>query len=102
MMIMALAEAAKLPAGKAYADAALRAGNYIWNNNRDHDGQLWRASLNGRSSVPGVQEDYAWLADAFISLYDLSHNEEFGWSAPAASLNTCRTCSWIRPVAGIS
>ncbi len=74
MMIMALAEAAELPAGKAYADAARRAGNYIWSNNRDHDGQLWRVSLNGRSSVPGVQEDYAWLADAFISLYDISHH----------------------------
>ena len=74
MMIMALAEAAGLPAGAAYADAALRAGNYIWTNNRDHDGELWRASLNGRSSVRGVQEDYAWLADAFVSLYDLSQN----------------------------
>jgi uncharacterized protein YyaL (SSP411 family) len=74
MMIMALAGAAELPAGAAYADAALRAGNYIWSNNRDQDGKLWRASLNGRSSVPGVQEDYAWLADAFISLYDLSQN----------------------------
>ena len=75
MMIMALAEATELPAGEAYADAALRAGNYLWTNNRDHDGSLWRASLNGRSSVAGVQEDYAWLADAFISLYDLSHQE---------------------------
>ena len=84
MMIMALAEAAELPAGKAYADAALKAGNYIWNNNRDHDGQLWRASLNGRSSVPGVQEDYAWLADAYISLYDLSRHEI--WLERARSL----------------
>jgi hypothetical protein len=84
MMIMALAEAAELPAGEAYAVAALRAGNYIWTNNRDHDGQLWRASLNGRSSVPGVQEDYAWLADAFISLYDLSHQEL--WLERARSL----------------
>ncbi|MFB3078186.1 MAG: hypothetical protein ACE1Y4_09275, partial [Lysobacterales bacterium] len=75
MMIMALTEAAELPTGEAYADAALKAGNYIWTNNRDHDGKLWRASLNGRSSVAGVQEDYAWLADAFISLYDLSHHE---------------------------
>jgi len=75
MMIMALAEASGLLASKAYADAALKAGNYLWTNNLDHDGQLWRASLNGRSSVPAVQEDYAWLADAFISLYDLSRQE---------------------------
>jgi len=91
MMVMAFAEAASLPAGEAYADAALKAGNYVWANNRDHDGQLWRASLNGRSSVPAVQEDYAWLADAFISLYDLSHQE-----------NRCRKSSGTRPMAGIS
>ena len=75
MMIMALAEAAALPGGERYADAAMRAGNYLWANNRDRDGYLWRASLNGRSSVPGVQEDYAWLADACISLYDLDHEK---------------------------
>ena len=74
MMIMALAEAARLPSGDAYAAAALKAGHFLWNNNRDHDGQLWRASLNGRSSVAAVQEDYAWLADAFISLYDLGRD----------------------------
>jgi uncharacterized protein YyaL (SSP411 family) len=84
MMIMALAEATALPAGEAYSDAALMAGNYIWTSNRDDDGQLWRASLNGRSSVPAVQEDYAWLADAFISLYDLSRQEL--WLARARKL----------------
>jgi hypothetical protein len=46
----------------------------LWRNHRDGNGQLYRASLAGRASVPGVQEDYAWLADAFISLYDLSHD----------------------------
>jgi len=84
MIIMALTEAAELPAGEAYADAALRAGNYLWISNRDQDGGLWRASLNGHSSVPGVQEDYAWLADAYISLYDLSHQDL--WLERARSL----------------
>jgi uncharacterized protein YyaL (SSP411 family) len=72
MMIMALTEAAGLPDGKIYGEAALDCGNFLWNNNRDDEGQLWRASLHGRSSVPGVQEDYAWLADAYVSLYDIS------------------------------
>jgi uncharacterized protein YyaL (SSP411 family) len=75
MMIMALAEGAGLPGGRAYANAALKAGEYIWANNRHPSGQLWRASLSGRRSIPGAQEDYAWLADAYISLYDLSHEE---------------------------
>jgi uncharacterized protein YyaL (SSP411 family) len=74
MMIMSLTEAATLPGGGAYAEAALKCGSFLWNSNRDKNGQLWRTSLNGRSSVPAVQEDYAWLADAFISLYDLGHD----------------------------
>ncbi len=72
MMIMALAEAAVVPGGKAYGEAALDCGNFLWSDNRDDKGQLWRASFDGRSSVPAVQEDYAWLADAYISLYDIS------------------------------
>jgi uncharacterized protein YyaL (SSP411 family) len=74
MMIMALAEAAVLPGGKAYGEAALDCGNFLWSSNRDNKGQLWRASFDGRSSVPAVQEDYAWLADAYVSLYDISSN----------------------------
>ena len=72
MMIMALAQAGQLKGGDPYAKAALEAGQFIWQNHRDSKGNLYRASLEGRSSVPGVQEDYAWLADAYISLYDLS------------------------------
>jgi hypothetical protein len=72
MMIMALAEAAVLPGGKAYAEAAMNCGDFLWNESRDGEGNLWRASFAGRSSVPAVQEDYAWLADAYISLYDIS------------------------------
>lgn len=88
MMIMALAEAAALPGGAKYAEAALRCGNVLWRNNHTQaaatGGQLWRASLNGRTSVAATQEDYAWLADAYISLYDLS--QEKIWLERARSL----------------
>jgi uncharacterized protein YyaL (SSP411 family) len=89
MMIMALSQAGHLPAGEAYAKAALKAGEFLWQNHRDRtsdspgdrpaesEGKLYRTSLDGRSSIPGVQEDYAWLADAFISLYDL--NQDSRW-----------------------
>jgi len=84
MMIMALAQAGQLPAGEQYAKAALKAGQFLWQNHRDSEGGLYRASLEGRASVPGVQEDYAWLADAFISLYDL--NRDSRWLDRARSL----------------
>lgn len=88
MMIMALAQAGQLPAGEQYARAALKAGEFLWQNHRlggsDKNVRLYRASLEGRSSVPGVQEDYAWLADAYISLYDLSRDSR--WLKRARSL----------------
>ncbi len=84
MMIMALAQAGQLPAGEQYAKAALKAGEFLWQNHRDNEGSLYRASLEGHASVPGVQEDYAWLTDAFISLYDL--NQDTRWLDRARSL----------------
>ena len=71
MMIVALAEAAQVLDEPRYGAAALRAGESLWAHSRRDNDMLWRATLDGRSSVPAVQEDYAWLADAFIHLYDL-------------------------------
>ena len=84
MMIMALAQAGRLPMGEHYAKAALKAGEFLWQNHRDSEGRLYRASLDGRSAVQAVQEDYAWLADACISLYDLSQDKR--WLERARSL----------------
>jgi uncharacterized protein YyaL (SSP411 family) len=72
MVIQALAQAGQLAGGEAYSEAALEAAQFIWRNHRDSNGKLYRISLEGRASVAAVQEDYAWLADAYISLYDLS------------------------------
>ncbi len=72
MMIVALAEAAQILDEPRYRRAALRAGESQWEHSRRDNNKLWRARLDGRSSVAAVQEDYAWLADGFIHLYDLT------------------------------
>jgi len=93
MMIMALAQAGHTADGERYANAAIKAGEYLWHKHRDGAGHLYRASLDGRASVPGVQEDYAWLADAFISLYDLS--QEARWLKRARQLiETMQSLFW--------
>ena len=84
MLIMALAQAGQLPGGERYAKAALKAGEFLWKNHRDNEGRLYRTSFEGRPSVQGVQEDYAWLADACISLYDL--DQDMRWLERARSL----------------
>ena len=72
MMIVALAEVAGILQEPRYQSAALRAAEFLWKKSYRGDGTLWRIHLDGRSSVPALQDDYAWLADGFIQLYDLT------------------------------
>ena len=70
MMISTLALAADLLGNPAYLEAAKRAAQFIWDNNWRQEGELWRVHLDGRSSVVGSQEDYAYLAEGLIHLFD--------------------------------
>ena len=72
MMITAFAEAADLLGSADYRRMAERAAAFIWQHNRPSPGHLWRVHRAGRSSVPGTLEDYAYLAEAMLHLYDLS------------------------------
>jgi uncharacterized protein YyaL (SSP411 family) len=71
MMIVALAEAAAILNEPRYQAAALRATVSLWDS-RQTTGELRRVHLDGQSSVPALQEDYAWLADGFVHLYDIT------------------------------
>lgn len=71
MMITSLAQAGFLLNEQSYSDAAVKSANYLWNTHRSSSGKLWRASLNGKTSVRASQEDYAYLAESFIMLYDV-------------------------------
>ncbi len=74
MMIVALTEAAVQFSVERYAAAAIRCGEFLWQNHRKDDGALWRASYMARTKVAAVQEDYAWLADACINLFDMTRD----------------------------
>lgn len=53
-----------------YLDAATKAADSVLKFNRTEDGQLSRSSLSGHASVIALQEDYAYLAEALLQLYD--------------------------------
>ncbi|MDE2690691.1 MAG: thioredoxin domain-containing protein [Acidobacteriota bacterium] len=72
MMIRALAEAADALAEPAYAEVAARAADFLWRHNRRDDGGLWRVWLDGEASTPGLVQDYAHLAHAFVALHDVT------------------------------
>lgn len=93
MMITAFAEAGDVLNRPDYIKVAEKAANFIWNNNRQDDGQLLRAFYAGSASVDSSQEDYAYLAESYLILYDLTGKE--GWLTRAEALaNTMQDKFW--------
>lgn len=74
LMITALAEAGDALAEQRYIDAAITAANRVFEQNHDSDGALWRVAYRGRVSVPAVQPDYAFMAEAALALYDVTED----------------------------
>jgi uncharacterized protein YyaL (SSP411 family) len=70
-MIRAFVEAARAFDRNDYGKAAAQAGRYLATQ-LVRDGRVSRSALDGRISGPGVLEDYAAVALAFLDLYALT------------------------------
>lgn len=84
MMIKALAETAQVLENKVYYERAKKAANFILDNLVMPDGGLYRNYKNGKATIPGFLDDYTFMIEALISLYEADFNEE--WLAEAQSL----------------
>ncbi|MDX1384571.1 MAG: thioredoxin, partial [Thermoanaerobaculia bacterium] len=92
LMVAALAEASTV-LGERYADAAARAADALWAGSRQPDGRLFRIRLDGEASVAGLLEDYAYLAEGLVALYDAAGDER--WLERAVELSeTMRRDFW--------
>jgi len=99
MMISAFAEAGDALNNQEYIDAAVRAAQFIWDNNRADDGNLLRAFYDGSASVESSQEDYAYLAESYVKLYDVTGKD--GWLTRAEALvNTMHQKFWDETAGG--
>jgi len=99
MMISAFAEAGDTLNKPEYIEAAVRAGNFIWENNGPENGELLRAFYDGHASVESAQEDYAYLAESYLMLYDVTGKD--GWLKRAEALaNTMHEKFWDSEVGG--
>ena len=70
MMITALVRAYESLGEARYLHAAERAAETLWATGRSAEGQLWRVQLAGRSSIPALHEDHAYLLEALLGLLD--------------------------------
>ncbi len=55
--------------------AALKNARFIKEIQLRADGGLWHSYKNGKSTINGFLEDYAFVIDAFISLYQITFDE---------------------------
>ncbi|MRX70094.1 DUF255 domain-containing protein [Flavobacterium resistens] len=60
-----------------YKEIALKSANFIVDNQLQKDGSLNHSYKEGKSSISGFSEDYATVADAFISLYEITLDEKW-------------------------
>lgn len=72
LTIAALAQAFAATGKQEYLDAAEKAVAFILGQHRDKGGRLLRSSSGGRVSGEAILDDYAFLSDALLELYQVS------------------------------
>jgi uncharacterized protein YyaL (SSP411 family) len=70
LMIEAFAVAARAFPGRGYAESALRASSFLRQRLARADGGLFRTYRAGKAHLSAYLEDYAYLAQGLISLYE--------------------------------
>jgi len=85
MMIKGLADAATVLNHDLYYESASRAANFILSNLKAENGGLYRNYKNGKASITGFLDDYAFLIDALIALYEYDFDEKWLEEAKALS-----------------
>ena len=84
MMIEAFAVAAQVLDEPRYARAAVRAAEFLLTTMRSENGLLLRTAKDGRAKLNAYLEDYAYLANALVSLYEATFEPR--WLTAASEL----------------
>ncbi|MSQ96950.1 MAG: thioredoxin domain-containing protein [Gemmataceae bacterium] len=86
LMIASFAKAAQVLEKPEYAQAATRAADFLLTRMRRADGRLFRTTLGAAPpKLNGYLEDYAYLADALVTLYEATFEPR--WIASALQLS---------------
>lgn len=77
LMVQGLCAAYQATGTTPYLDAAKRAADFILERLSTPEGGLYRAWREGTAKVPGFLEDYAFLANALIDLYECDFDKRY-------------------------
>jgi uncharacterized protein len=83
LMVSGLAHAYEATSNEVYRERAIASGDFIWDNMWSGK-KLFRNRKNGKSTINGFLDDYAYTIMAFTDLYHITFNEE--WLARAEKL----------------
>jgi len=76
LMLGSLAEGYRLLRDRRYLDAAERAARFVLSGLVREDGGLFRTARAGHAHLPAYLEDYAFLVDGLLDLYEASGEAE--------------------------
>ncbi|HTE29216.1 MAG TPA: thioredoxin domain-containing protein [Chryseolinea sp.] len=62
---------------REYLEGALKCATFLEKNRVDNNGHVWRVSNEGHPSIEGFLDDYAFLARAYIQLYQCTFDIHF-------------------------
>lgn len=77
LMMKGLIDAYRYLGDKAYLDLALKNANFIQSKMMRKEGGLYRNHKNGKSTLNGFLEDYAAIIDAYLGLFETTHDEQW-------------------------
>ncbi len=77
MMLSAMAEAARVLGERRYRDAAQKTADFLLASHVRPDGRLRRTSRAGRAHLDAYLEDYAYLSEGLVDLYEAGGAESY-------------------------
>ncbi len=77
LMVAALADAGSALQRDTYLQAAADCATFLLDQLRDTDGRLLRTWKDGRGSIPAYLDDYAYLLQALLALYEATFDERW-------------------------
>ena len=81
LMLGSLAEAASVLGRPDYLEAASANAAFLLESLKDADGRLLRTYRDGKAKLKGYLEDYAFLVDGLITLYEATFEPKWLWEA---------------------
>jgi uncharacterized protein YyaL (SSP411 family) len=77
LMLKGYADAYAALGNTTYLDAAKKNASFIMENLWASNGHLWHSYNNGTAKIEGFLEDYAFIIEAFISLYQVTFDMDY-------------------------